>query len=71
MGRASAEACAWCSSNRSCTIAFSAASTGGVRAAVEAGLGVGVLSSRHLATALIDAIADELREPSAAIDPAT
>jgi DNA-binding transcriptional LysR family regulator len=81
------------------TIAFSAASTGGVRAAVEAGLGVGVLSSRHLggdviewkrgravpqlprihqiartvpgerpavAAALIDAIVDELREPSAA-----
>ena len=83
------------------TIAFSAASTGGVRAAVEAGLGVGVLSSRHLggdvvewkrgravpplprihqiartvpgerpavAAALIDAIADELREPSAPAD---
>ncbi len=79
------------------TIAFSVASTGGVRAAVEAGLGVGVLSSRQLggdvvewkrgrevpplpriyqiartvpgerpavAAALIDAIADELREPS-------
>ena len=78
---------------------FSAASTGGVRAAVEAGLGVGVLSSRHLGgdssngnageqfrhflgstkspapspvndppspQHLIDAIADELREPSAA-----
>ena len=81
------------------TIAFSASSTAGVRAAVEAGLGVGVLSSRHLggdvvewkrgrtvpplpqihqiartvpgerpavAAALIDAIAEELREPSAA-----
>jgi DNA-binding transcriptional LysR family regulator len=81
------------------TIAFSATSIGGVRAAVQAGLGVGVLSSRHLGgdviewkrgsrlpplprihqiaravpgerpavtAALVDAIADELREPSSA-----
>jgi DNA-binding transcriptional LysR family regulator len=82
------------------TIAFSGHWTGGVRAAVEAGLGVGVLPSRHLggdlvewrrgrdgpplprihqvartvpgerpavAAALIDAIADQLREPSASV----
>ena len=82
-------------------IAFSAASTGGVKAAVEAGLGVGVLTSRHLggeliewargrtmpalprvhqvartvpgerpavAAALVEAIADELHEPSFAVN---
>ena len=36
------------------TVAFSAASIGGVRAAVEAGLGVGVLGSRHLGGDLVE-----------------